>query len=289
MLNDMQRRLYNTASNLENGGGPPPRQKGRAVSLVFVASLACFFVWSFLGLYTSAPFLLWLIVISGWVISLALHEYGHALVAFWGGDQSVLEAGYLSLNFLLYVDPIMSLLLPVLMLALGGVPLPGGSVLVNHSNLRSAHWDAGTSLAGPVMNLVFGTLMRVALLLTSVLTKWIAKDDYIYHGCTGRAWTVLIYLQVVAAILNLVPLPPLDGWGIVSPYLSPSCSVKAWLHRSSWNYKTMSLVTFGIIYIVASATPFLETLHKPITAVWLLDSSLLASGFGAFFSAFRFA
>eukprot|EP01055_Gregarina_sp_Pseudo9_P000881 Gregarina_sp_Pseudo_9__880@NODE_1561_length_1495_cov_4_304945_g1448_i0_p4_GENE_NODE_1561_length_1495_cov_4_304945_g1448_i0NODE_1561_length_1495_cov_4_304945_g1448_i0_p4_ORF_typecomplete_len145_score8_65DUF3040/PF11239_8/0_0063DUF3040/PF11239_8/1_6e03DUF2207/PF09972_9/0_054Phage_holin_3_6/PF07332_11/0_056Phage_holin_3_6/PF07332_11/3_3e03DUF1700/PF08006_11/1_8Peptidase_M50/PF02163_22/2_2e03Peptidase_M50/PF02163_22/0_81_NODE_1561_length_1495_cov_4_304945_g1448_i033437 len=127
----MQRRLY--SHDLESGLGLDRQsaRKHRTVSFVFLAALACFVTWSVIGLFTSAAFLVWLIILSGWIVSLALHEYGHALVAFIGGDHSVMDKGYLSLNFLLYIDPVMSLLLPVIMLTLGGIPLPGGSVLVN--------------------------------------------------------------------------------------------------------------------------------------------------------------
>eukprot|EP01054_Gregarina_sp_Poly1_P002541 Gregarina_sp_Poly_1__2540@NODE_168_length_12074_cov_98_169901_g149_i0_p4_GENE_NODE_168_length_12074_cov_98_169901_g149_i0NODE_168_length_12074_cov_98_169901_g149_i0_p4_ORF_typecomplete_len297_score31_53Peptidase_M50/PF02163_22/0_0003Peptidase_M50/PF02163_22/0_0099DUF1129/PF06570_11/0_51DUF1129/PF06570_11/1_9e02_NODE_168_length_12074_cov_98_169901_g149_i054596349 len=287
-FSEMQRRLY--SQDLENGPNRYATQsprKRKAISIVFLLALTFFIAWSIVGFFVSAPFLLWLIVVSGWILSLALHEYGHAVVAYKGGDQSILDKGYLSLNFLLYMDPIMSILLPVLMLILGGIPLPGGSVLVTTSNLRSAHWDAATSLAGPTMNILFAWLLRLKLLSIGFFSTLLFKDDYNYHGCTGAAFTVLIYLQAVAALLNLLPLPPLDGWGIVSPYLSPSCFAKAWLRRSHWNYQTMSLVTFGIIFIAGSLTPVFDMLHHPIQTVFRLDRSLLTSGFASFFSAMR--
>eukprot|EP01056_Protomagalhaensia_sp_Gyna25_P005021 Protomagalhaensia_sp_Gyna_25__5020@NODE_557_length_3126_cov_5_252025_g432_i0_p4_GENE_NODE_557_length_3126_cov_5_252025_g432_i0NODE_557_length_3126_cov_5_252025_g432_i0_p4_ORF_typecomplete_len140_score24_68Peptidase_M50/PF02163_22/1_2e02Peptidase_M50/PF02163_22/0_0058Cytochrom_B561/PF03188_16/6_3Cytochrom_B561/PF03188_16/1_9e02_NODE_557_length_3126_cov_5_252025_g432_i019342353 len=137
------------------------------------------------------------------------------------------------------------------------------------------------------MNILFGSFCRILLLLVGVISAASVKDNYVYHGCTGMAWTVLIYIQGVAAILNLIPLPPLDGWGIISPYLSPSCFVKAWLARSSWNHKTMALITFGLIFVMGVATPLLEILQRPLNAMWQLDQNLLASGFSAFFAAFR--
>eukprot|EP01055_Gregarina_sp_Pseudo9_P000880 Gregarina_sp_Pseudo_9__879@NODE_1561_length_1495_cov_4_304945_g1448_i0_p5_GENE_NODE_1561_length_1495_cov_4_304945_g1448_i0NODE_1561_length_1495_cov_4_304945_g1448_i0_p5_ORF_typecomplete_len140_score38_32Peptidase_M50/PF02163_22/1_3e03Peptidase_M50/PF02163_22/0_0038ABC_trans_CmpB/PF06541_11/0_095VIT1/PF01988_19/25VIT1/PF01988_19/24_NODE_1561_length_1495_cov_4_304945_g1448_i0514933 len=139
------------------------------------------------------------------------------------------------------------------------------------------------------MNVFFGALCRLCLLALGFFTTLLAHDNWVYHGCTGMAWTVLIYIQGVAALLNLLPLPPLDGWGVIAPYLSPSCFLKAWLHRSPWNYKTMSLITFGLIFVVGSVTPVIDYLHQPLQVVFQLDRSLLASGFTAFFGALHLA
>ena len=62
-------------------------------------------------------------------MSLCLHEFGHALVAYRGGDRSVRGKGYLTLDIRRYTDVGLSFVLPVLFLLLGGIPLPGGAVL----------------------------------------------------------------------------------------------------------------------------------------------------------------
>ena len=67
-----------------------------------------------------------LFVFGGWMISLCLHEFGHAIVAYFGGDTSVKDKGYLTLNPLNYTDPGLSLLLPMIFLVMGGIALPGG-------------------------------------------------------------------------------------------------------------------------------------------------------------------
>src|SRR5712691_4273848 len=66
-------------------------------------------------------------VTSAWVTSLCLHEFGHAFVAYLGGDRSVVAAGYLTLNPLLYANLLMTIILPVIFLLLGGIALPGGA------------------------------------------------------------------------------------------------------------------------------------------------------------------
>ena len=67
-----------------------------------------------------------LFVAGGWLVSLCLHEFGHAVVALWGGDRSVVAKGYLTLNPLRYTEVGLSLVLPRLFLLMGGLGLPGG-------------------------------------------------------------------------------------------------------------------------------------------------------------------
>src|SRR5262245_57534097 len=70
-------------------------------------------------------------VLAGWVVSLCLHEFGHALAAFVCGDRSVRDKGYLTLDPLHYTDLQFSIILPLVFLAMGGIRLPGGAVYVN--------------------------------------------------------------------------------------------------------------------------------------------------------------
>ena len=78
----------------------------------------------------------------GWLISLCLHEWGHAATAWAGGDQSVEERGYLTLNPLRYANPMLSVVLPLLFLAMGGIGCPGGAVYVNTHKRRGPLWRA---------------------------------------------------------------------------------------------------------------------------------------------------
>ena len=78
-----------------------------------------------------------LLVLGGWAVSLCLHEFGHAYVAYRGGDLSVRDKGYLTLDIRRYTDVGLSFVLPVLILLIGGIPLPGGAVWINHGAIRS--------------------------------------------------------------------------------------------------------------------------------------------------------
>ena len=81
----------------------------------------------------TSSFDVFLFVAAGWIVSLCLHEYAHALVAYKGGDHDVAHRGYLTLNPMKYTHPLLSFVLPVVFLLLGGIGLPGGAVWVDHA------------------------------------------------------------------------------------------------------------------------------------------------------------
>jgi Zn-dependent protease len=149
-----------------------------------------------------------LVVIVGWIFSLCLHEFSHALVAYYGGDTSVRDKGYLTFNPLKYTHPVYSILLPLLFLVLGGIGLPGGAVYIEKWRLRSKRWESAVSLAGPASNLLLGVLLAMILHFAPLTASGIWP---------GLAFLAL--LQVTAVVLNLVPIPPLDGYGVIAPYL----------------------------------------------------------------------
>lgn len=149
-----------------------------------------------------------LLILGGWGTSLCLHEFGHAYVAYRGGDYSVRGKGYLTLDIRRYTDPVFSLVMPLLFLAFGGIPLPGGAVWVNHHALRSKRIECFVSLAGPFTNLVLG------ILLTQVVRA--LQPSFLAAGLS-----YLALLQILAFVLNILPIPGLDGWGAIEPWLSP--------------------------------------------------------------------
>src|SRR3954468_23140025 len=106
--------------------------------------------------------LLWAVFI-GWIMSVVLHEFAHGIVAYWGGDYTIRERGGLTLNPLQYVDPMMSIVLPIVFLLMGGIPLPGGATYIRRDLLRSRFWDSAVSAAGPLMNLILFSILAYFL------------------------------------------------------------------------------------------------------------------------------
>ena len=156
-------------------------------------------------------------VLGGWIISLCLHEFAHASVAYLGGDTSVAGQGYLSFNPLRYANLFMSTILPIAFLLLGGIGLPGGAVYIDHAAIRSRTWDSAVSVAGPVATLL------CALLIAAVFSVpghegWLTTTNYGFFA----ALAFLGFIEVSAVVLNLIPVPGLDGFGIIAPWLPVS-------------------------------------------------------------------
>ncbi|WP_213457298.1 site-2 protease family protein [Rhizomonospora bruguierae] len=151
-----------------------------------------------------------LFVLSGWLVSLCLHEYAHAVIAFRSGDVAVAQRGYLTLNPLKYSHWLLSLALPLIAVVLGGIGLPGGAVWVDHGAVRGRLRHTLISAAGPATNVLFALLLAVPF--------WIGVNSAA-HPAFWIALSFLGFLQVTASVLNLVPMPGLDGGNILHPWL----------------------------------------------------------------------
>ncbi len=148
-------------------------------------------------------------IILIWVFALCFHEWAHAKVAFMGGDESVVDKGYLSFNPLKYMEPFNSIIFPIIILLIGGVPLPGGAVWIETHRIRSREWLSLMSLAGPLANLVLAFAIGAAFRFGLVPEI----------GPVGPILAISIYFQLFAVFLNLLPLPGLDGFGALAPWL----------------------------------------------------------------------
>lgn len=203
------------------------------------------------------------VVLGGWVITLCLHEFAHALVAYAGGDTSVRARGYLTLNPARYTDLATSVIIPIILLAVGGIPLPGGAVLVEPGRLRHRWFASLVSAAGPATNVVCGVALAiVAAPISSPL---------------GAALSYLALLQFVAGILNVLPIPGFDGFGILEPYLSPRF-VERLRPARPW----IPLVAFIILFSVPQVSRVLFTAANELF-VWVGGDPVLAGiGSGLF-------
>lgn len=209
-------------------------------------------------------------VLSGWVLSLCLHEGAHALAAWHGGDRSVADKGYLSLNPLAFADPLTSIVFPVLILLLGGIGLPGGAVYVNHRALRSRDWDAFVSLAGPLANLAFLVVLALPFLLG--LNQGFGTP--IFWG----AIAFLAVTQASAIILNMLPVPGFDGFGVIRPYLP---------YRMQASLQNLGLFASILILVLLMSTGFGRLIWLAVvTVVGAFDIDPAYIFFG--YSQFRF-
>ncbi|WP_344245173.1 site-2 protease family protein [Actinocorallia libanotica] len=192
------------------------QRSGRGISPVFLAivgftAVCGWIAWGYGDAVGEQPARLAVFgfVVGAWIVSLCLHEFGHAFLAHRFGDRLIEARGYLTLNPLKYTDMTLSIVLPVLFLLLGGIGLPGGAVWVDRGAIRGRLRHSLISLAGPLANVVF------ALVIGLVLGGYVEPG----HAVFWLALAYLGFLQVTAAVLNLLPVPGLDGFGIWEPYL----------------------------------------------------------------------
>lgn len=199
-----------------------------------------------------------------WIVALCSHEYAHARVAFAGGDHTVEEKGYLSFNPFRYLDPFNSIVWPVIILLIGGVPLPGGAVWIETHRIRSKGWLSAMSLAGPFANILMALALGLPFRLGVVPSE----------GFIGPILALSCFLQIYAAFLNLLPVPGLDGFGALLPWLPES--VQDFARRAG------RIMPFVILIIALNTPQFAEafwSLARPALHHLQVPISALRDGF----------
>lgn len=186
------------------------------------------------------------------LFAVVLHEVSHGWVARYCGDNTAWQQGRLSLNPLRHIDPVGTILVPLLLLVTVGFifgwakPVP-----INWSNLRHPRRDivlvAG---AGPAANLVMALFWAVVLKIAVILPaeiEWVALP-LLYMGTIG------IFANIILMVFNLLPLPPLDG-GRIATILLPH----------PWGMYLARIEPLGFFIIIALlATGLLSAILSPV-------------------------
>lgn len=154
------------------------------------------------------------------IFAITLHEVAHGYVASLFGDQTAKLSGRLSLNPIKHIDPIGTVAIPLVMLMVSNFifgwakPVP-----VDPRNLRNPRRDmAFVALAGPLSNIlmavIWGLIAKAGMLIAGGDNRWLGLP-LIYMGEAG------IMINVVLGVLNLIPLPPLDGGKLLISLVPP--------------------------------------------------------------------
>jgi Zn-dependent protease len=207
-------------------------------------------------------------VMVGWLLSVMAHEFGHALVGYWAGDHTVKAKGYLDFDPRRYASPGVTLGIPILALALGGIGFPGGAVYLRTDLMRSRLWRAAASLAGPAVTLVI--FLGLALALRVWANAGATSDLY-------PALSVLAFLQAMALILNLLPIPGLDGFNAIRPFLP-----KAWGPTIRKLEGLSLLLLLVLVFVVPGAGALLFRAAAHLSLAAGLDPAALNYGWQAF-------
>lgn len=194
------------------------------------------------------------------IISVIIHEMAHGYAANWLGDPTARLAGRLSPNPLVHIDPMMSVILPGLLILTGSPILFGAAkpVPYNPYNLSNQKWgEAIVAAAGPLSNFVIAGVFAILIRNAEALNL----SSTFVELSLG-----IIVLNIFLAFFNLVPLPPLDGSKILPRFLPYSLAMKYEGFRAYFERN----IAFGFALVIIFFIVFLSGPLYALT-IWLTN------------------
>lgn len=211
-----------------------------------------------------------ILMIVALILAISFHESAHAYIADRCGDPTARNAGRISMNPIDHIDPFWTVLLPGLMLFAGLPPIGAAKpVPVNPSNLRNPTRDrALVAAAGPLTNIL---LALIGVVLAVALAPWLHAGSLPAGEAIGKLLLFTTLINTLLAVFNLLPIPPLDGSGILQYFLSPSQA--QWLRQN----RNMLLLIFLLLWIMG----LLGVILSPfVNAVLLFEQFLMLQIWG---------
>lgn len=203
------------------------------------------------------------IMAPGFLLAVVIHEYAHGWMAKKFGDDTAERAGRLTFNPVVHLDPINSILIPVVLLWIGGIaigaarPVPVNTR--NFSNYKSGlFW---VSFAGPLSNLLLGSLFALfwALVITQN-SEFIFSDTpfQIKRGLVISMFEYGVIINFILAGFNLIPVPPFDGSKMLASQLKYNA-----LRKYEEISRYLVYVFWGLIILSFAGIPILSTILSP--------------------------
>jgi Zn-dependent protease len=204
-----------------------------------------------------------LIIFAVLLFSLTVHEMAHAVTADWLGDPTARRLGRISLNPAVHIDPVGTIMLPLLGLLAGGFVFGWAKpVPVNPANLKNHRQDfLVIAAAGPASNI----LMAIgASMLLGLIPGGLGASEGM-AGVMATFGFAMVQLNLLLAVFNMLPIPPLDGGNVLAGILPEALAA---------SYDRLVRPYGFVILIVLMATGWLYRLIGPPLSFlmgWLLS------------------
>ncbi len=197
------------------------------------------------------------------ILSIVLHEVAHGYAANWLGDPTARLAGRLSANPLPHIDPVGSVLIPAALYIMHAPFLFGWArpVPYNPYNLRNQKWgEAMVAAAGPLANLFLAGVFAILIRFSDVFNFTETFTEMLGY---------VVFINVLLALFNAIPFPPLDGSKIITPFLPFGLETR---YRALAGY----MENLGFVALFLCVFIFMQILWKPFsTLVFLVYQFLL--------------
>ncbi|XLQ19861.1 MAG: site-2 protease family protein [Candidatus Moraniibacteriota bacterium] len=210
------------------------------------------------------------------VYSIIFHEVSHGVVALWLGDKTAKYAGRLSLEPIRHIDPIGSIILPLVMIMMTGFAFGWAKpVPYNPYNLRWQKWgQVAVAFAGPTINFILAFFAAViayfvpvaiaqkqAIVYSMMSTNWESMSQIV----TGAPWAIvytifvmIIFWNVLLGTFNLLPIPPLDGSKLIFTVFNVRPQIQMFLEQ--WGF----FIILALLMLPIFSIPFSHLL----TSLW---------------------
>ena len=195
-----------------------------------------------LNLLANGQYEIFVLLIVALILSLSFHEYGHALVAKWFGDNTAERAGRLTINPLAHVDPVG---LAMVVIVGFGYAKPVPTDPRNYSRPSADLWVAA---AGPFMNLLLAVVSWNAYLF--------AVANGYQSTAADQFFSILVLISLMLMLFNMIPLGPLDGHYIL-PHLLPKGLA---LRYRFYNAKYGTMLFLGLVVLSIAGLPIFSSM-----------------------------
>jgi Zn-dependent protease len=186
------------------------------------------------------------------LFAITIHEASHGYAALKMGDPTAYQMGRITLNPIRHIDPVGTILLPLILIIMGAPPFGWAKpVPVNPLNLKDPRKDnLIISIAGPLSNL------SVAVIAFVIIKILMSLNPSLFYGRGGftnllspliQILYLTIVINVILAIFNLIPIPPLDGSGVVTGLISQEAADKYEQIRPYGFFILILLIMTGVI------------------------------------------